>query len=77
MTSTRLGLADLGGLHALLALLGDEGDALALLEGLEAVLLLRAMVVSDGFFDEEDGSDQCLPRWRGSGRRGLRSRSPE
>ena len=27
----RLGAADAGGLHALLALLGDEGDSLALL----------------------------------------------
>ena len=36
----RLGVADAGGLHALLALLGDEGDGLALLKGLEAVLLL-------------------------------------
>lgn len=35
----RLGVADAGGLHALLALLGDEGDSLALLKGLEAVLL--------------------------------------
>jgi hypothetical protein len=32
-------VADAGGLHALLALLGDEGDSLTLLEGLEAVLL--------------------------------------
>lgn len=32
-------VTDAGGLHALLALLGDEGDNLALLEGLEAVLL--------------------------------------
>ena len=32
-------VADAGGLHALLALLGDEGDSLALLKGLEAVLL--------------------------------------
>jgi len=35
----RLVVADAGGLHALLALLGDEGDSLALLKGLEAVLL--------------------------------------
>jgi hypothetical protein len=35
----RLVVADAGGLHALLALLGDEGDSLTLLEGLEAVLL--------------------------------------
>jgi hypothetical protein len=32
-------VADAGGLHALLALLGDEGDSLALLKGLETVLL--------------------------------------
>jgi len=35
----RLVVADAGGLHALLALLSDEGDSLALLKGLEAVLL--------------------------------------
>jgi hypothetical protein len=35
----RLVVADGRGLHALLALLGDEGDSLTLLEGLEAVLL--------------------------------------
>jgi hypothetical protein len=35
----RLVVAHAGGLHALLALLGDEGDSLAFLEGLEAVLL--------------------------------------
>jgi hypothetical protein len=39
-------VADAGGLHALLALLGDEGDSLTLLEGLEAVLLLRESVMS-------------------------------
>lgn len=44
----RLGAADAGGLHALLALLGDEGDSLALLKGLEAVLLLRESVMSSG-----------------------------
>jgi hypothetical protein len=32
-------VADGRSLHALLALLGDEGDSLTLLEGLEAVLL--------------------------------------
>jgi hypothetical protein len=37
-------VADAGGLHALLALLGDEGDSLTLLEGLEAVLLNGAEV---------------------------------
>ena len=42
----RLVVADAGGLHALLALLGDEGDSLTLLEGLEAVLLLRESVMS-------------------------------
>lgn len=41
-----LAAADAGGLHALLALLGDEGDNLTLLEGLEAVLLLRESVMS-------------------------------
>jgi hypothetical protein len=40
----RLVVADAGGLHALLALLGDEGDSLALLKGLEAVLLWRESV---------------------------------
>ena len=44
----RLGAADAGGLHALLALLGDEGDGLTLLKGLEAVLLLRESVMSSG-----------------------------
>lgn len=44
----RLGAADARGLHALLALLGDEGDGLTLLKGLEAVLLLRESVVSSG-----------------------------
>lgn len=39
MGKQRLVVADAGGLHALLALLGDEGDSLALLKGLEAVLL--------------------------------------
>lgn len=39
MAEWRLLGADAGGLHALLALLGDERDGLALLEGLEAVLL--------------------------------------
>lgn len=39
MSEQRLVVADAGGLHALLALLGDEGDSLALLKGLEAVLL--------------------------------------
>lgn len=42
-------VADAGGLHALLALLGDEGDSLALLEGLEAVLLWGG--ISDVFGD--------------------------
>lgn len=42
-------VADAGGLHALLALLGDEGDSLTLLEGLEAVLLLGGRAVSGGF----------------------------
>jgi hypothetical protein len=41
----RLVVADAGGLHALLALLGDEGDSLTLLEGLEAVLLWRESVM--------------------------------
>lgn len=40
--------ADAGGLHALLALLGDEGDVLTLLEGLEAVLLLGVLVIMFG-----------------------------
>ena len=39
MGEQRLVVADAGGLHALLALLGDEGDSLALLKGLETVLL--------------------------------------
>ena len=90
----RLVAADARGLHALLALLGHEGDSLALLKGLEAVLLLRESVMgSDG--DEGRSSvlsdalcvmqqynmaqhtqtSQILPQWRGSGRRGQRSRS--
>jgi len=90
----RLGAADAGGLHALLALLGDEGDGLTLLKGLEAVLLLRESVMSSG--EMRSVSDmlsrssvrvlqhgtpqhmqerQLLPQWRGSGRRGQRSRS--
>ena len=48
MSEQRLVVADAGGLHALLALLGDEGDSLALLEGLEAVLLLRESVMGSG-----------------------------
>lgn len=40
--------ADAGSLHALLALLGNEGDVLTLLEGLEAVLLLGASVIMFG-----------------------------
>ena len=45
LAEQRLVVADAGGLHALLALLGDEGDSLTLLEGLEAVLLLRESVM--------------------------------
>ena len=53
----RLVVADAGGLHALLALLGDEGDGLTLLEGLEAVLLLRESVMSSG--EMRSVSDIC------------------
>ena len=89
----RLGAADAGGLHALLALLGDEGDGLTLLKGLEAVLLLRGSVMSSGVMmsilicrvvlcallqhgtPQHMQTRQILPQWRGSGRRGQRSRS--
>ena len=57
MSEQRLVVADAGGLHALLALLGDEGDSLTLLEGLEAVLLLRESVMSSG----EGVSQQNVP----------------
>lgn len=45
-------VADAGGLHALLALLGDEGDSLTLLEGLEAVLLWGESVTSSAGGEE-------------------------
>jgi hypothetical protein len=45
-TGQHLVVADAGGLHALLALLGDEGDSLTLLKGLEAVLLWWESVMS-------------------------------
>lgn len=51
-------VADAGGLHALLALLGDEGDSLALLKGLEAVLLWWESVTSSKM-DEEESTRVC------------------
>lgn len=53
------GAADAGGLHALLALLGDEGDDITLLERLEAVLLLRESVMSSR---EDEGVVECAGR---------------
>ena len=51
--------ADAGGLHDLLALLGDEGDDITLLERLEAVLLLRESVMSSR---EDEGVVECAGR---------------
>jgi hypothetical protein len=50
----RLVVADGRGLHALLALLGDEGDSLTLLEGLEAVLLRWESVMGSSVVGEGD-----------------------
>lgn len=52
-------VADAGGLHALLALLGDKGDSLALLEGLEAVLLWWESVMSSRMDEDEKSTRVC------------------
>jgi hypothetical protein len=86
----RLVVADGRGLHALLALLGNEGDSLTLLEGLEAVLLWWGLVMGPSEVDKTRVRRALLceklvaqrtqvmwdvPQWRGSGRRGRQIRS--